>query len=178
MEEMSQYRATVCGALLAAEKPLTIRDFQQVLDVSAEAIEREIAALDEFLRDSALGIQIDHAAGGYRLIISPELLPTLSPLLAPTALPQLSNAALETLAIIAYRQPLTRGEIELARGASSSSTLDTLQERGLISIVGHRDVIGKPQLFGTTDRFLLEFGLNSVDDLPNVEEDTTNFLRG
>lgn len=175
---MSQHRATVCAALLAAEKPLTIRDFQHVLDVSAEAIEREIAALDDFLRESQLGIQIDRAAGGYRLIIAPTLLPALAPLLAPTALPQLSNAALETLAIVAYRQPITRGEIELARGASSSSTIDTLQERGLIRVVGHRDVIGKPQLFGTTERFLLEFGLHSLEDLPAVEEESTTFLRG
>lgn len=178
MGEMSDYRATVCAALLAADKPLSVRDFGQILDVSAEAIEREIAALDQFLRESNLGMQIDRAAGGYRLIIQPALLPALAPLLAPAALPQLSNAALETLAIIAYRQPLTRGEIELARGASSSSTLDTLQERGLIAVVGHRDVVGKPQLFGTTERFLLEFGLHSLADLPSVEEETKHFLRG
>ncbi|MEJ2666441.1 MAG: SMC-Scp complex subunit ScpB, partial [Deinococcales bacterium] len=93
-------------------------------------------------------------------------------------LPQLSNAALETLALIAYRQPVTRGELEAARGASCASTLDTLQERELVKVVGRREVVGRPLLYGTTERFLLEFGLRSLLELPDLDGQPEGFLRG
>jgi segregation and condensation protein B len=101
-------------------------------------------------------------------------------LLSPPPLPGLSPASLETLAIVAYRQPVTRGEIELMRGASAGSTLDTLQERELVKVVGRKEVVGRPMLFGTTEKFLLEFGLPSLEDLPALEDEEglSSFLRG
>src|SRR5690606_10981235 len=117
-------------------------------------------------------------AGGYRLVVAPDLVPALAELLSPPPLPRLSTAALETLAIVAYRQPITRGELEAARGASCASTLETLQERELVKPVGHKDVIGKPILYATTERFLVEFGLRSLEDLPPLTEQPTDFLRG
>lgn len=168
----------MCAALLAADKPLPAKDLKSLLGVSEEAVDREVGALHELLVDLGLGIEVEKVAGGYRLVVAPRLVPALATLLSPTPLPSLSSAALETLALVAYHQPITRGELEAARGASCSSTLETLQERELIKVVGHKDVVGKPLLYGTTDRFLLDFGLASLDDLPPVGDSPADFLRG
>lgn len=171
-------RALLCAALLAADKPLSARELKKLLGVSELAVAREVEALHRVLGEAGLGIEVEHVAGGYRLVVAPRLVPALAELLSPTPLPQLSNAALETLALIAYHQPVTRGELEAARGASCASTLETLQERELIKVVGHKEVVGRPLLYATTERFLLDFGLASLDDLPPVQEQATGFLRG
>ncbi len=137
-----------------------------------------IADLKASLQQAHLGLVVEEVAGGYRLIVDPVLTPDLSTLLAPPPLPQLSSAALETLALIAYGQPITRGELEASRGSSCASTLETLQERELVKVVGRKDVIGRPLLYATTERFLLEFGLKSLADLPTVSELPKDFLRG
>ncbi len=168
----------MCAALLAAERPVASKDLEKLLDVSNDAVVREVAQLQETLREAGLGLVVEEVAGGYRLVVDPAIIPALSDLLSPAPLPNLSNAALETLALVAYHQPVTRGELEAARGASCSSTLDTLQERELIKVVGRKDVVGKPMLYATTVRFLLEFGLRSLDDLPAVGEQPAEFLRG
>lgn len=172
-------RALLCAALLAHEGPVALRDLMTLLDVSEEAVRREIAGLQEALLAADLGIQVDNVAGGYRLVVRPALLPALASIMSPPPLPPLSQAALETLALVAYHQPVTRGELEAARGASCTSTLDTLQERELIKVVGQKEVVGRPLLYATTNRFLIEFGLASLDDLPPVEAgENANFLRG
>ncbi len=173
-----EVRALLCAALLAAERPLSTKELTGLLGVSEEAVAREVASLHEVLRSQGLGIEVEHVAGGYRLVVAPRLVPALATLLSPPPLPPLSSAALETLALIAYHQPITRGELEAARGASCTSTLETLQERGLVKVVGQKDVVGKPLLYGTTERFLLDFGLASLADLPPVGETPTGFLRG
>ena len=166
------------AALLAAGRPVTDPELMKLLDIGQERVTELIQTLQGRLDQAQLGLQVDAVAGGYRLVVNPELTPALAGLLSPPPLPRLSNAALETLALVAYRQPITRGELEAARGASCSSTLETLQERDLIKVVGQKDVIGKPLLWATTGRFLLEFGLKSLDDLPELEELQTGFLRG
>ena len=171
-------RGLLCAALLAADRPLTAKDVKGLLGVSEEAVEREIRALHEVLQEQGLGIEVENVAGGYRLVVTPRLVPALATLLSPAPLPSLSSAALETLALVAYHQPITRGELEAARGASCSSTLETLQERELIKVLGHKDVVGKPLLYGTTERFLLDFGLSSLEDLPAIGESPAGFLRG
>ena len=171
-------RALLCAALLAAEKPLSARELKNLLGISELAVTREVDDLHRVLGEAGLGIEVEHVAGGYRLVVAPRLVPALANLLSPTPLPQLSNAALETLALVAYHQPVTRGELEAARGASCASTLETLQERELIKVVGHKEVVGRPLLYATTERFLLDFGLASLADLPPVEEQATGFLRG
>ena len=172
-------RALLCAALLAHEGPVPLRDLMTLLDVSEEAVRREIGNLQQALLAADLGIQVDHVAGGYRLVVTPAMLPALSSIMSPPPLPPLSQASLETLALVAYHQPVTRGELEAARGASCSSTLETLQERNLIRVVGQREVVGRPLLYATTEKFLMEFGLASLDDLPPVEPgEASNFLRG
>ena len=174
----AEVRALLCAALLAAERPLTIKDLKPLLGISEHAIERELKSLHEVLGATGLGIEVEHVAGGYRLVVAPRLVGALGALLSPAPLPQLSNAALETLALVAYHQPVTRGELEAARGASCASTLETLQERELVKIVGHKEVVGRPLLYATTERFLLDFGLGSLADLPPVIDNATDFLRG
>src|SRR5690554_974855 len=170
--------ALLCAALLASGRHLNGKEITTLLEVDAAEVPAAVAALARRLSESRLGIVVEAVAGGWRLVVDPTLNPALTCLLAPPPLPRLSNAALETLALVAYRQPVTRGELESARGASCSSTLETLQERELVKVVGQKDVIGKPLLWATTDRFLLEFGLKSLEDLPELEELETGFLRG
>lgn len=171
-------RGLLCAALLAAGRPLSPRELATVLNLEAEAVQAVVQALKAVLEAQDLGLVVEEIAGGYRLVVDPALTPALARLLSPPPLPQLSAAALETLALVAYQQPITRGELEAARGSSCASTLETLQERELIKVVGRKEVIGRPLLYGTTARFLLEFGLKSLGDLPPLEEAPTDFLRG
>lgn len=171
-------RARLCAALLAAGRPVPTAELARVLDLVPDAVEEATHDLQQTLDRESLGLLVEAVAGGYRLVVHPRIVPDLHEFLAPPPLPQLSNAAIETLALVAYHQPVTRGELEASRGASCSSTLDTLQERELIKVVGRKDVIGRPLLYGTTDRFLVEFGLASLDDLPPLEEAPSSFLRG
>jgi segregation and condensation protein B len=159
-------RARLCASLLAAGRPVTTRELCTSLELSPEGLEREIEDLRATLAAADLGLEIDAVSDAFQLVVEPSVVPHLGPLLAPRPLPPLSGAAVGTLALIAYHQPITRGELEAARGASCSSTLDTLQERELVKVVGRRDVVGRPSLFATTDRFLIEFGLRSLQDLP------------
>lgn len=174
----SPHSELVSAALLAAGRQLGTAELARLLKVEESAVPPVMEELAAVLAASPLGIKVEEVAGGWRLVVDPRLVPALAPVLAPPPLPRLSNAALETLALVAYRQPVTRGELEAARGASCSSTLDTLQERDLVRQVGVRDVIGRPALWGTTERFLLEFGLRSTEDLPPLEEFEAGFLRG
>ncbi len=173
--------ALLNAALLAADRARRSTELQRLLGVSLGGVAhagrgRPSAAT---LVGADLGLVVDEVAGGYRLVVA------LAPgwviwqgLLAPSPLPSLTNAALETLALVAYHQPVTRGELEAARGASCSSTLDTLQERELVKAIGHKEIVGRPLLYATTARFLLEFGLRSLNDLPALEGQPDSFLRG
>ncbi len=172
-------RALLCAGLLSAGRPLSARELSGLLGLTAEDdLRRAVDDLRRSLQETHLGLVLEEVAGGYRLIVDPVLTPDLSALLSPPPLPQLSGAALETLALVAYQQPITRGELEAARGSSCASTLETLQERELIKVVGRKEVVGKPLLYATTKRFLLEFGLKSLAELPPLGETPTDFLRG
>ncbi len=167
------------AALLAAGRPVKPKEIGHLLGLPTESAHRLIEMLKKRFRESALGFDIEAVAGGYRLIVATDVVPALEPLLSPPPLPTLSNAALETLAIVAYKQPITRGEIELMRGAGAGSTLETLQERELVKVIGRKEVIGRPMLYATTEKFLLEFGLPALENLPPLEDgDLGGFLRG
>ena len=160
------------GALLAAGQPLTLNQLNSLFDEDEQpghgAIREALALLDAELGERA--VELVEVAGGYRLQIRNALMPVISRLWAEKP-PRYSRALLETLAIIAYRQPITRGEIEEIRGVSlSANILKTLQEREWIKVVGHRDMPGKPELLGTTKVFLDYFGLTGLDDLPTLAE--------
>lgn len=171
-------RARLCATLLAAGRPVSTQDLAKALEVSPDAVETAVGDLQEALDAADLGLLAESVAGGYRLVVHPQVVPNLQSFFAPPPLPQLSSAAIETLALVAYHQPITRGELEAARGASCASTLETLQEREMVKVVGRKDVIGRPLLYATTDRFLVEFGLASLKDLPPVSDAPAEFLRG
>lgn len=160
------------GALLAAGQPLSLTQLNSLFDENEQPghglIRQALAALDAELEQRA--VELVETASGYRLQIRKSLMPVVSNLWREKP-PRYSRALLETLAIIAYRQPITRGEIEQIRGVSlSANILKTLQERDWIKTVGHRDVPGKPELLGTTKVFLDYFNLKGLDDLPTLAE--------
>jgi segregation and condensation protein B len=160
------------AVLLASGKPLTL---EQLLGVfgDGEKPERDqlrqaIAALQEDYVER--GVELVQVASGYRIQVKQDMEPWVSRLTEEKPA-RYSRALLETLALIAYRQPITRGEIEDIRGVSvSSSIVKTLQEREWVRIVGHRDVPGRPAMYGTTRQFLDYFNLKGLDDLPTLME--------
>jgi|SRR5690606_25055019 len=160
------------ATLLAAGRPVTIQQMAELFDErerpSAEQIK---AALDLLAADyENRGIQVIEVASGWRVQVRPRMADIVSRLWQERP-SRYSRALLETLALIAYRQPITRSEIEEIRGVSISSTImRTLQERGWIRVVGHREVPGRPELLGTTREFLDYFNLKSLDQLPTLAE--------
>jgi segregation and condensation protein B len=160
------------GALLAAGKPLDITHLENLFDEEERPPRDQIrAALEEIEADTRdRGFALKQTASGYRFQVEQELAPWVNKLWEEKP-KRYSRAMLETLSLIAYRQPLTRGDIELVRGvAVSSDTIRTLMDREWIRVVGHRDVPGKPALYATTKRFLDYFNLKSLDHLPALSE--------
>ena len=163
--------ALVEALLLAADEPLPARRIAQaagLADVAeARALLRQLAQLYR-REDSAF--QLEEIAGGYQLLTQPQFHPWVARLRQGQEELRLSAAARETLAIIAYRQPIMRADIEAIRGVQSGEVLRVLLEKGLIRIVGRHPSLGRPVLYGTTRKFLQLFGLQSLDDLPRAAE--------
>lgn len=156
-------------ALLTAERPLPLAELRRLFtdELNADTLR---ALLDELRHDwSGRGIELVTLATGWRFQSTASMRPYLDRL-NPEKPPRYSRAVLETLAIIAYRQPVTRGDIEEIRGVTvSSQVLKTLEERGWIESIGHREVPGRPSLFATTRQFLDDLGLRALDELPPLE---------
>ncbi|WP_440995948.1 SMC-Scp complex subunit ScpB [Arhodomonas sp. SL1] len=160
------------GALLAAGEPLSLERLRGLFPEHEAPQPAEIrAAVEELAGDYAgRGVEVTEVASGYRIQVSEALAPWVGRLWEGRA-GRYSRAVLETLAIIAYRQPVTRGEIEEVRGVSVSTTImRTLQDRGWVRVVGHRDMPGRPALYGTTRAFLDYFNLRGLDELPTLME--------
>lgn len=158
------------AALLAAREPLTPADLRQMFeeDLSTEILRKLLDELREEWQER--GAELIQLASGWRFRTRAEYLPYLDRL-NPEKPPRYSRAVLETLAIIAYRQPVTRGDIEEIRGvAVNANVIKALEERGWIDVVGHRDTPGRPALFATTRRFLDDLGLRSLSELPPLEQ--------
>jgi segregation and condensation protein B len=157
-------------ALLAAQDPLTLVDLRRLFedDIGADTLRR---LLDELRLDwQGRGVELVNLASGWRFQTRPEYQQYLERL-SHDKPPRYSRAVMETLAIIAYRQPVTRGDIEDIRGVTvSSNVIKTLEARGWIDTVGHRDVPGRPALYATTKAFLDDLGLRSLQELPPLEQ--------
>jgi segregation and condensation protein B len=160
------------AVLLAAGEPLSMKNIETVFTDDERPSSTDIGkALEELADDYAeRGLELTEVASGFRIQVREDTNPWVARLWEER--PQrYSRALLETLALIAYRQPITRGDIEEVRGVSvRTNIIRTLQEREWIRVVGHRDVPGKPALFGTTKAFLDYFNLSSLDDLPSLAE--------
>jgi segregation and condensation protein B len=153
------------GLLVIAEEPIDLKILSEILEVEKYITEDLLEILGEDLKDSKRGLILKKIAGGYKISTKPELYPYLSKIIYPSKRSGLTQASLETLSIIAFKQPLTRGEIECIRGVKVDRTLTTLISRGLIREVGRLETPGRPILYGTTKQFLEYFGLDSVDQL-------------
>jgi segregation and condensation protein B len=168
----SHVRNVVEAALLAAGKSLQVAELTQLFDEGAQPTSEQIrAALETLTNEYAnRGIEIKETAAGFRIQVRRELANEISRLW-PERPARYSRALLETLALIAYRQPITRAEIEAVRGvAVNPNIVKTIIERNWVRVVGHRDVPGRPELLGTTREFLDYFGLRNLDDLPPLAQ--------
>ena len=158
--------------LLVSEKPLLLEQAREVLEASFEPadIRRLLMELANEYAQANHGIRILEVAEGFQLVTDPALASFVMQLTRRVRAVRLSKPSLETLAIIAYRQPLTRVEIEQVRGVDASGVLDTLLKFNLIKVTGRKEVVGRPLLYGTTREFLDHFGLKSLENLPTLEE--------
>jgi segregation and condensation protein B len=174
--------------LFSAQKPLSVKELRNVFAAAAEAEDADATvkalkkvkdddvtvALEALAREhetAARSYRIVCVAGSWQFVTQPEFAPWLKALVGVKARPsRLSQPALETLAIIAYRQPVTRAEVEQIRGVNIDGTMQTLLERGLVESVGRAEVVGRPQIYSTTALFLEYFGLRGLEDLPAADE--------
>ena len=163
-------KAIVEALIFASPEPLTPKAIYKLLDT--EPKEDVAAALAELKRDyeRAGGLQMVEVAGGYQIVTRHDLHEWVRRLFHERTTQKLTVQALETLAVIAYRQPITAAEITEVRGVNTSGVLNTLLERHLIKIVGRKQVVGRPFMYATTKEFLIRFGLNDLTDLPKVED--------
>ncbi|MEE9291472.1 MAG: SMC-Scp complex subunit ScpB [Acidobacteriota bacterium] len=163
---------TIVEALIfACEEPLTIDDLADLFPKETrDGLEEALEEVGRSYAEARRGLQVVRVAGGYAITTRPDLGGWVRALFRSRNRRRLSAAALETLAIIAYRQPITTPEIQALRGIDPSGVLQNLLDKKLVRVRGRKTVVGKPILYGTTREFLTHFGLNSLEDLPSVEE--------
>ncbi len=167
----SELRAIVEALVFASPEPLTSRHLGQVLGgVEKADWQQALAELKQEYAGEGRGLQLVEVAGGFQITTRPEYHDWVRELLDPKTPTRLSIQALETLAVIAYKQPVTLPEIIELRGVKSAGVIKTLLEKHLIRIVGRKEVVGRPMLYGTTKQFLLHFGLKDLSELPAIEE--------
>jgi len=181
-----ELKFTIESLLFAAQKPMTPRELRELLSAAVEyapdeakpfkktkeeEITQTLETLEKEHQQAGRSYRLACVAGSWQFVSLPEYAPWLKALVGEKARPpRLSQPALETLAIVAYRQPLTRAEMEQIRGVSVDGVIQTLIERGLVEAVGRAEVVGRPITYGTTALFLEYFGLRSLEDLPAADE--------
>ncbi len=165
--------------LLTMDKPLAagkiaeatgMRDHPGVFPKPSQTIEAAVEVLNEQYERTGRAFRIESVAGGYRVMTLPEFAPAIAAIQGLRESSKLSRAAIETLAIVAYRQPITRVQIETIRGVACGEVLRGLMEKNLVTIAGRAEELGRPLLYGTTKRFLEVFGLSAIKDLPPVND--------
>lgn len=166
----AELKAILEALIFASSEPLTLKAMTKLLET--EPAEDVAAALDALKRDYERpgGLQLVEVAGGFQIATRPDLHEWVRRLFHERSTQKLTVQALETLAVIAYRQPVTAAEIAEIRGVNTSGVLNTLLERHLVKIVGRKAVVGRPFLYATTKEFLIRFGLNDLKDLPRVAD--------
>jgi len=167
---MNELRAALEAILFVSNEPITLDALAEALSEKPAAVEKELREIKSTLDANIGGFTLEQTAGGWRLATRPEHEAVLKKYFARKGESRLSIAALETLAIVAYRQPVTAPEISDIRGVNSSAVLRTLLERRLVRVAGRKNVVGAPFLYRTSREFLIHFGLNDIRDLPRLEE--------
>jgi segregation and condensation protein B len=168
--EATELRAALEAILFLSSDPTRVDDLAESLDESREAVTAQLEEIKRVLDEHVGGFTLEQAAGGWRFTTRAEHDSVLKKYFAKKGENRLSLAALETLAIVAYRQPITAPEIGEIRGVNSGSAIRTLLERRMIRVAGRKNVVGSPFLYRTTKDFLVHFGLNDIRDLPRLEE--------
>ena len=167
---MNELRAALEAILFVSNEPVTLDALAEALGEKSEDVTKELEEIKSALDANVGGFTLEQTGGGWRFATRPEHEAVLKKYFARKGESRLSIAALETLAIVAYRQPVTAPEISDIRGVNSSAVLHTLLERHLVRVAGRKEVVGSPFLYRTTREFLIHFGLNDIRDLPRLEE--------
>jgi len=168
--EPNELRAGLEAILFVSNEPVKVDELVEAFEETAEAITAQLEAIRKKLEDEGGGFVLEQAAGGWRFATRAEHDSVLRKFFAKKGENRLSIAALETLAIVAYRQPITAPEVSELRGVNSTAVLRTLLERRMIRVSGRKEVVGSPFLYRTTREFLVHFGLNDIRDMPRLEE--------
>ncbi len=166
---MSEVDRIIEGVLFVSESPVTVEELAEVAEVSTREVREALDRLARHLADGH-GVELHEVAGGWRLSTSPDLHPYLERFASTERARKLSSAAVETLAVIAYRQPVSRGQVAEIRGVDAEQAIRTLERRGLVAEVGRAPGPGQAVLYGTTDLFLEKMGVASLDDLPPLAD--------
>jgi len=170
-ENEENHQSVIEALLFASEMPLSSQKISTLLEnITVDQVEEAVLKLNGKYQQSGSSFSIRKVAGGYQMYTLPDYGPWIEKLVSSRRTQKLSPAALEALAIIAYKQPVVKSEVEHVRGVESSWVIRGLLEKKLVTIVGRKNGLGRPLLYGTTSEFLSYFGLNSVGDLPKPEE--------
>ncbi|MHC4430227.1 MAG: SMC-Scp complex subunit ScpB [Planctomycetota bacterium] len=162
--------SVVEAVLFASDEPLSAARLANIVEADTKQVRQHIQNLNEKYRANNSAFRIDQIAGGFQMLTLSPYNHWLKKLLRVRSDSKLSAAAMETLAIIAYKQPVIRADIEVIRGVAAGEVIRSLAYKGLVKIVGRAEVLGRPMLYGTTKKFLEVFGLNTLKDLPKIEE--------
>ncbi|MCP4646160.1 MAG: SMC-Scp complex subunit ScpB [bacterium] len=167
---LDQLARQIEALLIATDTPITLCRICELTGCGTESAEQAVSRIEAELTSGGHSVVVAELAGGYRIVTDPNLGFLVAQLFEGKRHSKLSRASLETLAVIAYRQPSTRAQVEAVRGVNSDSAMRTLLERDLIKITGRQETPGRPLLYGTTSRFLEYFGLSNLEHLPRMEE--------
>ena len=165
-----EIRSALEAILFVAETPITSQELAEVVEAPVAEVESTLESIERELTDREGGFILRQIAGGWRLYTAPDMLPYVERFAATERATRLSNAALETLAVVAYKQPVSRGQIAEVRGVDSERALHTLERRGLVREIGTAPGPGQAILYGTTELFLEKLGVNSPHDLPPLAD--------
>ncbi len=174
-EEIDEIEATletvIESVLFASDEPLSPKRLVDIAEAgSVKRIRQCVKTLNRKYRENGISFRIEKISGGYQMMTLPAFNPWISKLIKVRSDNKLTPAALETLAIVAYKQPIIRADVEAIRGVASGEILRNLMYKGMVKIVGRAEILGRPMLYGTTKKFLDVFGLNTLKDLPKIEE--------
>jgi len=172
-ETLALCTSAIEAMLFASGEPVRSRKIAELLrdtGIDGRGVRKIITALAKDYDEAGRGFTIEEIAGGFQMLSRPDYAEYVADLLGGAGGGKLSQAALETLAVVAYKQPVTRADIETIRGVQAGPLLRALLHKGLIKITGRAEVLGRPLLYGTTRQFLEHFGLKSLNELPKVEE--------
>jgi len=169
--ELSEAKKIIEALLFTSEKPITIEQMKEVIEeIEAKDIKAALLELKSEYENLGRSFKVYEVAGGYQMVTTPEFADYLKKFYKVKSKDKLSKPALETLAIIAYRQPITKADIEDIRGVNVDGVIETLSDRVMIRITGRKDAPGRPILYGTTKEFLDRFGLSSLNELPKLSD--------